>query len=178
MRPRFGESSMSFYSRAGAVAVCLVGLVSCGPGSDDGGGGDGVDATSGPALVSITVEPADQTLLIDGATPATAAYTATGTFDDGHSEDVSERASFTLADAGLGTFSAASFTSTLERGGRTRVLASLDGVTGETGLTLRVRQRYPDPGSPDLPDDPAGPFEGPADPARAPELVYPNDGVL
>ena len=168
---------MSSFSRNGAVTLCLVGLVSCGPGSD-GGGGDGVDATSGPALLSIAVEPADQTLVIDGTTPATATYTATGTFDDGHSEDISDRATFTLADAGLGTFAAASFTSSLDRGGRTRVIASLDGVEGDTGLALRLRERYPDPASPDLPADPAGPFEGPADPARAPEVVYPSDGVL
>ena len=169
---------MSYWSRA--VAVCVVGgLVSCGPGSDgDGGGGGGPDSASGPALVSISVEPVDQTLTIDGSIPATATFVATGTFDDGHSEDISDRAWFTLANPGLGDFAAASFTSTLERGGRTRVIASLDGVAGETGLTLRVRQRYNDPASPDLPDDPGGPFDGPDDPARAPELVYPADGVL
>ena len=169
---------MSFCSRT--VLVCLVGgLVSCGPGSDDGGGGGGADAAAtGPALVSIALEPAGETLTIDGATPASATYVATGTFADGHSEDISDRAAFALADPGLGSFAAASFTSTLERGGRTVVFASLDGVVGETDLTLRVRQRYPDPASPDLPDDPAGPFEGPDDPARAPDIVYPSGGVL
>jgi hypothetical protein len=165
---------MSFCLRTGVVASSLVAVASCGSGS----GGGGADATSGPALVSIAVEPAEQTLIIDGTTPATATYTATGTYDDGHREDVSDRASFTLSDPGLGAFAAARFTSTLERGGRARVVATLDGVEGEADLLLRLRQRYPDPASNDLPADPAGPFDGPDDAARAPELVYPSDGVL
>lgn len=166
---------MSFDSRIAALlALCLI---ACGPGSNDGGGG-GADASgSGPALVSLTVEPADQTLVIDGAAAATSTYRATGTFDDGHSEDVSDRAAFTLADAGLGSFTGPAFTSTVQRGGRTRVIASLDGVRGEADLALLLRQRHADPAS-DLPADPGGPFGGPADPARAPELVYPVDGVL
>ena len=128
-------------------------------------------------LLEITVEPADQVFVIDGAVAATGAYTATGRFEDGRVEDVTDRAQFSLESGNLGSFAGSAFTSTLNQGGRTRVVAALDGVTGTTGLTLRLRQSYPDPGS-DVPDDPAGPFEGPVDPARAPDVVYPNDGVL
>jgi len=169
---------MSFRSNAGAVVVCVLALVACGPSGDDDGGGSGADGSSGPALVSIAVQPADQVLTIDGDTPATATYVATGTFDDGHQEDVSARARFALSDAGLGSFAADRFTSTLARGGRGRVIASLDGVDGDTGITLRIKQRYSDPDSGDLPADPSGPFDGPADAGRAPALVYPGDGVL
>ncbi|MEJ7597853.1 MAG: hypothetical protein WKG01_08100 [Kofleriaceae bacterium] len=154
------------------LAFLVLGLlaVACGsssPKTDAGSGG----------LLEITVEPADQVLVIEGAVAATRAYTATGRFEDGRVEDITTRAQFSLENGNLGTFASSDFTSTLSQGGRTRVVAALDGVSGTTGLTIQLHQRYPDPGS-DLPDDPAGPFEGPADPARAPDVVYPNDGVL
>ena len=131
-----------------------------------------------PALVEITVQPADQELLIDGDTPATLAYTAIGRFEDGHTEDISDRAHFMLSNAGLGSFDHNRYTSALTQGGRTRVVAELDNVRGETGLVVRIRQRYSDPGATDLPPDPTTPFGGANDPTRAPDVVYPNDGVL
>jgi hypothetical protein len=129
-------------------------------------------------LVEITVEPADQVLVIDGLEPATSRYTAIGRFEDGHLQDVSDRVAFSLADATLGTFLGPDFKSVLTHGGRTRVVAELAGVRGETGLVLRMRQRYADPNATGLPQDPAAPFTGPADAGRAPDVVYPNDGVL
>lgn len=130
------------------------------------------------ALLEITVEPVDQELVIDGFEPATSAYTAIGTFEDGRVEDISDRVQFSLADATLGAFLGRDFKSTLTHGGRTRVIAELAGVRGETGLVLRMRQRYTDPSATGLPQDPEAPFTGPADTARAPDIVYPNDGVL
>jgi hypothetical protein len=136
------------------------------------------DAGSTPALLEITVQPADQELVIDGTEPATSAYTAIGRFEDGRTEDISDRVLFSLADGSLGTFLGRDFKSTLTHGGRTRVVAELAGVRGDTGLVLRMRQRYTDPGATDLPQDPEAPFTGPADAGRAPDVVYPNDGVL
>jgi hypothetical protein len=134
------------------------------------------DASPSP-VVSISVEPADQTLEIDDGAAATSDYTAIGTFEDGHTEDVTERVAWSLADATLGTFEVSRFTSTLDKGGQTRVQAALAGVTGDTGLVLKLKKRYVDPGS-GVPADPEAPFAGPADPSRAPSVVYPNDGVL
>jgi len=136
------------------------------------------DGGEGPALLEITVQPVDQELVIDGSTPATSTYTATGRFADGHTEDISDRVAWSLTDATLGVFAGNGFTSTLTHGGRTRVVAERAGVRGETGLVLRVRQRYPDPGATGLPQDPEAPFSGPVDAGRAPDVVYPNDGVL
>lgn len=128
--------------------------------------------------VAITVMPADQELVIDGPEPATSKYTAIGTFADGHSEDITDLVGFSLANAELGGFSGPYFKSGLELGGRTRVVAQYAGVQGDTGLTIRIRQRYVDPSATTLPADPEAPFGGPVDPSRAPDVVYPNDGVL
>ena len=135
------------------------------------------DASASP-LVAITVTPADQELVIDGPAPVTSAYTAVGRFDDGHTEDITSQVAFSLEDASLGTFAGGAFTSTTTHGGRTRVGADLAGVHGDTGLVLKIKQTYSDPSATGLPVDPTAPFGGPADPSRAPDVVYPNDGVL
>jgi hypothetical protein len=157
------------------ASVVLVALVACGnhhpkqpPGPD----------AAPSALLSITVTPADQELVIDGQTPAASAYTAVGQFEDGHSEDITNEVAFSLEDGTLGAFAGAQFTSTIAHGGHTRVHATLGGVDGATGLVLKIQQRYSDPSATGLPVDPAAPFGGPADAARAPDVVYPNDGVL
>ena len=124
------------------------------------------------------MEPPNQEVLIDGATPAMLAYSALGRFADGHTEDVTDRVQFMLSNGGVGRFEANQFTSGLTQGGRTRVIAELDSVRGETGLVVRIRQAHSDPAATDLPVDPAAPFGGPADASRAPDVVYPNDGVL
>ncbi len=128
--------------------------------------------------VSITVMPADQELLIDGTEPATSRYSAIGTFADGHTEDISDKVGFSLVNPELGGFVGTDFKSGLEQGGRTRVVAAYANVQGETGLVLKIRQRYVDPGAPSLPADPAQPFNGTPDAGRAPDVVYPNDGVV
>ena len=58
-----------------------------------------------------TVEPADAELLIDGSTPAAQHYTAKGTFEDGHIEDITDRVAVLLGNMTLGGFSGADFTS-------------------------------------------------------------------
>jgi hypothetical protein len=155
------------------TAALTLAFIACGP-----SGGAEPDAPNTSPLVELTVTPADQDLLIDGPEPATSVYTAIARFEDGHTEDVSNRVDFALADDSLGAFLGPDFKSTLTHGGRTRVVASLAGVTGDTGLTLRIKQRYADPSATDLPTDPSGSFGGPADAGRAPDVVYPNDGVL
>lgn len=158
-----------------SLAVVLV-LVGCGTRStgDDSDGGTG----SLEGLVSLTVKPADQTLVITQGVAATSTYTALGTFDDGRIEDVTALVQFALDDGALGGFAAADLTTTTARGGQTQVRALANtGVEGATGLTVRLAQTWSDPGS-TLPADPAGLFTGTVDPARAPSLVYPNDGVM
>lgn len=169
---------MNMNTRVKALVWTLCALVgACG--GDVSSGTGGADASTGlVGLVSINVTPANATLVIDGATPATSVYQATGTFQDGHQEDITGRVNFRLEDQNLGAFAAAQFTSFTDRGGSTLVIAESGSVNGTTGLTLVMHQSVSDPGSTGLPTDPAGHFGGAADPARAPEIVYPNDGVL
>jgi WD40-like Beta Propeller Repeat len=157
------------------IALSLAALSPAACSRDDGnhGPGSGIDG-----LVSITVTPSDQTLIIDGVTAAQSVYTATGTFKDGHTADITSKVVFALAQPALGTFNGASFTSGLDHGGITTVTAHAGTVQGTTGLTLQMKQRYSDPGSTGLPANPGSLFGGPADASRAAQLVYPNDGVL
>ena len=73
------------------------------------------------------------------------------------------------------------FSSVIDRGGQTTVTASLKGSSkaAQAQLTLRFQSviRGPDGGSA-LPADPSKAFSGAADAARAPLLVYPNNGAL
>jgi Tol biopolymer transport system component len=136
----------------------------------------GSDSLAG--LVSIEVTPADQTLVIAQGVAATSAYTATGTFLDGHVADITSLVGFDLREATLGSFTASALTTGTQKGGVTQVVATAAGISGATGVTIRLEQSYNDPSSTGLPADPAQPFTGPADAARAPALVYPNDGVI
>jgi hypothetical protein len=131
-------------------------------------------------LVSLAIAPADQILVIDQGAAATSTYVVTGTFADGHTADVTADVTLALADPSLGTFQPknGAFTSTTLHGGITQVTATGNMQSAATKLTLVFAQRWNDPGSPTLPIDPTLPFGGPADPARAPALVYPNDGVV
>jgi hypothetical protein len=151
------------------------------PGSGNGDGGTGRDGggdggTSLAGLQSLALTPANATLAISGATPATATYAATGTFSDGHTADITAATAFSLADSTLGAFNGNAFTSTTNQGGKTVVQGAAGQVTGSTGLTLTLAEQYNDPDS-GVPPNPGGLFNGPPT-GTAPQIVYPNDGVL
>ena len=173
----------SILGLAAVLALSLaLGGCSCGSTPDslkDGGTDGGPDAgDAGPNrhLTGLTLTPLNPTLTINGATPARQDFVVTGAYDDGQSEDVSAQAHFALADTTLGAFNHEHFVSQTDRGGVTQINVSLDGQTVSTGLTLVKHQTFTS--GTGLPADPETPFGGPVDAARAPQLVYPNDGVL
>jgi len=159
------------------LSFCLGGALAagCNHGDDGAGHGPGAPITD---LVSIAVTPGDQTLVIDGSAAATSSYSAKGTFKDGHSEDITSKVQFGLGSPDLGAFASNAFTSTTDHGGRTSVTAVAGSITGQTSLTLVMKQRTTDPGAMGLPANPGGLFGGPDTPADAAAIVYPNDGVL
>jgi hypothetical protein len=158
----------------------LIGLVvfatACAVHHGTGGDDDGSDSLDD--LTGLEIAPQDQTLIIDNGTAATATYTVTGRFADGHTEDVTQRVSLVLADGTVGEIDAGVFTSVTTHGGATQVVASGGNQQIATGLTVQFKQSYNDPGSTGLPNDPSGLFNGTVTAARAPSLVYPNDNVL
>jgi hypothetical protein len=150
----------------------------CGGGEVTGGGNPDGGSNNIANLESITVTPADQVIILDGETAATQAFQAEGTFRDGHKEDITSRVRWTVDNLTLGTFSGNVFTSVVTNGGVTNVVATAGNIVGLAPLTVKIRQRYNDPGATNLPANPATPFNGPAADARKPTLVYPADGVL
>ncbi|MCE9576674.1 MAG: hypothetical protein K8W52_26240 [Deltaproteobacteria bacterium] len=157
-----------------AVAIVMTLLVACG----SKGGGGSPDANPLAGVTSIAVTPADQTLTIASSAPASSTYVATATFADGHSADVTAIATFAIDDPSLGTFGGPLLKTTDSHGGQTQVTATVGTITGATRVTIKLAQSWNDPASTGLPTNPAGLFGGATDAARAPGLVYPNDGVV
>jgi hypothetical protein len=170
--------------------MALVLAAGCG-GSGGGSGDDDAGSPDGgalPGLVRIDVAPADSTLVIDGTTPASVDFTATGVFDDGTSRDISDQVSWRSDSGTLGSISRGTFTAS-DRGGYTVIRASAGAAQGSTMLTVVLRRQEPvsdgvggggAPPPPALPDNPGDLFDGPAstEPGRTPRLVYPGTGAL
>ncbi len=100
----------------------------------------------GPSLDSLALAPLNATIFIDTTTgkAATQAYTATLGPDD-----VTAKATFTVDDPTLGSFSGSTFTSALTLpgttlGATTIVRASADGKSGDAKLTIVKIRRTPD----------------------------------
>jgi hypothetical protein len=172
------------------TAALFLAMMGCGGGGGTGGSDDppgepdGGDALLG--LASIQLSPADATLTIDGTTPATLDYTATGLFDDGTSRDITPLVTWRTDNPSLGPISRGTFTAS-DRGGYTIVRASAGGTQGSTTLTVVLTRTEPvtdgvgGGGTADPPPANAGDlFEGTpsTDDARKPRLVYPGTGAL
>jgi hypothetical protein len=158
-------------SLATAVWAC-----ESGGGGKLGEGDGGTDAGDDPwELISIALTPANAELTIENGTPANQEYTAIGTFGDGHTEDITDDATFELSVAKLGSFDGATLTTTDVYGGLTTVSAEAFGVNGITGLSINVHTVHVDDSAP---ENAADLFEGEDDPSQAPTVLYPPDGVL
>jgi hypothetical protein len=156
------------------VLAGLVFLASgCGSGSKTTNG----DPPPSGSLKSLTVSPQKQLLVVDGTTPAVQAFSVTGTFVDGHTEDVTARAEFSLSSPWLGSFQGNVLTTVAGLGGVANVQAQIGDRVGFAPVTILIRQKVVDPSS-GLPPGIDQKFGGADDPSRAPTVVYPNDGVL
>jgi len=166
--------------RLSCLALLLaIGGCQCGdpPVDDPDGGPIDVPPEVVQGLRLLTLDPADVELVVRDTTPATQRYRVTGHYEDDSTRDVTAFAEFFLDDARLGTFHGDTFTSNLATGGTSAVRASVATWSAEGTLMLRIEKTALDP-DPSLPANPETFFQGDADPARAPLLAYPNDGVL
>ncbi|HEX8440145.1 hypothetical protein [Archangium sp.] len=163
-----------------ALALLLLASTGCDGGTGDpptGGGNNSGEPLAG--LTAITVEPADQVLVIEaGQTPASLSYRATGTFADGKTRDISSEVRFSVDNTFIGGFSGSTFTTYKNQGGVTTVSALAGTVRGTTRVSVKLQASVKDPASPTAPDNASALFAGPASTTRKPDLVYPNDGVL
>lgn len=176
---------MRQYILSFASLILFVGAgAGCDKGSPGKGGLDGSVATGDlganeiAGLVSIAVNPPSTTLELDGTAKKTAAFTAVGTFADNHTEDVTSKVVWTVAEPLLGTFTGSTLETSVDRAGTTKVFATAGSKMGSGDLVIILRAKVGDAESTGLPADPSTLFAGAADAGRAPKIVYPNDGVL
>ncbi len=142
-----------------------------GDGSSGGGGPDGL---GGPPITNgdtLAVEPVDAMLdVADGKTPSLP-YKAFVVHTDGTRVDATAAAHFHVDGTTYGSFTGPTFTASANGVGKTRVHAEFNSLKGDTGLSLRLTKTIG-------PADAPGKFGGANDPSRAPQIVYPPNGVL
>ncbi len=141
------------------------------------GGGSNHHLPDAPAAAdTLTVTPADLTVTVVNGVAVTQGYTATLTDPEGNATDVTATAVFSLADASYGNWAGPTLSVTGQGAGPTRVQASAQGASGDTGLTVLVNSTVIDPSAPPNAGDIFG--NATEDPALAPTIVYPNDKIL
>ena len=158
--------------RATIIAVACSALAfGCGPGHKTMPGED-------DTMAMLSISPATSDFMITPTTPATEDFTATLTYPDGTTKDVTADATFTI-DSTYGTFNAA--TLTMFGAGKTTVYGSWIDSTGtqKTAMAEVIARLTGTRLDPNLPAgfDP-GWFSGPEDPSRAPTVVYPPADVI
>lgn len=135
------------------------------------GCGSSVDTDHDDTVATLSIDPPTSELLILDGVPATADFTATLTYPDGESRDVTTEVRFSV-DTGYGLFSGS--TLTMKSAGKTQVFASWDDKLASAMVIARLRNVRVDPA---LPAGAADWFNNPEDAARAPTVVYPPPDV-
>ena len=117
--------------------IVLIGLVylglllGCGGGSSNSGGNP-----QPPVLKSITVSPSTPSVTIDAiASDANQQFTATGSYNDGSSKDLTSSASWSSSDTGVATITAAGLVTGI-KGGSATITATSGGVSGTATVNV------------------------------------------
>jgi hypothetical protein len=134
-----------------------------------------------PGVTGLTISPPNAMLTVANGGPAqTQQYSVSGTVN-GSQRDLTSQVSYTVDPPGVVTISSSGLaTTTGMSGGVVRVTASSGSASAQATLTVVYSFVGPDPGmAAAVPADAATHFTSTtSDPTRAPQLVYPNDGVL
>lgn len=147
------------------VAACSVGgLAACGD--------DGNDDHEDESLATLSIEPPTTELLIINGVEPHQTYTATLTFPDGFTKDVTALTEFTV-DAAYGTFTGNDLA--MGTAGKTSANGIYASKTATAQVIARVKSTRVDPG---LPANTPDLFTGAETTARAPVVVYPAAGVI
>jgi hypothetical protein len=165
---------MKLIARVASVFFVVV-LFGCNPILNNNPGADG----GGPGPQGLRITPASAALSASPGAPAVQAFQAIATYPGQGDVDVTAQATWALSDTTLGGVLRGAFTSAPDHGGSAQVTASLQGKSASAAITVRFSATVNAPGgNPSLPADPSALFKGSADPARAPVLIYPPNGVI
>jgi hypothetical protein len=182
-------TSLFLICAGAAVGACtftpkspaLGGSAGSGGGPGAAGSGAGGTTTPPPAVTSLRIDPPMATVSAAPGMPATQAFRALGIVN-GAEKDVSASVTWFVDRPALVPSIVAGLATTSDTaGGVVLVQAGAGGVSAAATLTIKFTATNLVTGvgaTPALPAAPGPVFAGPADAARAPQLVYPNDGVL
>ncbi len=142
--------------------------------SGDGSAGGPDTGINASAFTRLRLEPPSARLVLDGVTTPRQAFRAIATKLDGSDQDVTASTTFVLRDASLGALVGGELTA--QRAGTTTLDASAGSLSASATVEVVAERIIVDPA---VPANTPMVFENaPADPSRAPTLLYPNDGVL
>jgi hypothetical protein len=190
--PGFARLLALLFSLAALASACSfsghraeTGSGGTGPGTGAGGSGSGGGGTGGPpipGLMSIRVDPLTATVSVMPGAPAMQQFRAFGKLANGQEQDITDRVTWTVDRPLLVPMISGGLAKTTDTfGGVVEVRAQSGAMSGLAILTVKFSavNAADGPGAmPALPVMPDQKFGGPADATRAPQLVYPNDGVL
>jgi hypothetical protein len=138
---------------------------------------DDVDGGAVPGIGNlrvIRIEPPSVSLTIDGETQKSQKFTAVGEFDDGHTEDITDRVVWTTSPSSIGRFRDISTMETVGFGGQGKVFARSGTLAASADLFVRLSRTIIET---DAMGADSSRFSGPAD-AQIPAVLYPYDQVL
>jgi len=134
-------------SRGGLAILLAAGLCACsgdifnqgdgGPAGDGKAGGDGKGGQH--KLAAIYISPLNKILEVDLNKPASQAYTAKGSFEDGKDEDLTNKVVWKSSNPSLGVFKGAALqipAKTKTAAAVTQISASYKGITAKAQLTV------------------------------------------
>ena len=156
---------MSSMMRIWITALAICSLAACARHTGDDDGADETQAV-------LTVDPPTAELLVLNGVAAHQDYTATLTFPDGHTKDVTTSTVF-LIDSGFGSFTDNNLAAGVA--GKTAVYGTYVDKTSAAQVIIRLEDVRVDPS---LPANTPDLFAGTEDPALAPTVVYPPENVI
>jgi hypothetical protein len=189
-----GHSRRAAFGCVGAVVVLVSLELGCGfkpsaaapePGTGgtttlDGGIGGAGGAKPANKPTSLSISPTAATLTVTNASPTqTQQYTVTAVVN-GQMQDLTAQATYSASPSGVVTIDRNGLaTSTGKAGGIVTVTAVYGSLNATATLTVYYTFTGADPGASGIPDGASAIFTTTSsDSGRAPQLVYPNDGVL
>lgn len=136
------------------------------------GGDDGI-----PGLTALEISPSEETIAFDRVSPPAqhVAFTATGSFEDGHTEDVTDRVQWSASTPYPGTIDGGDYTATGEAVGHVGIRATSGAIEGDAALAITMTATIVDDvfGLPINPNVFDGANES-VDPMRVPSVKYPQ----